>query len=228
MDEYFKSNTAPIFKMQFRINCYKLLVEGFFIIKKDKKYDLDWEEENFSAHLAKAIELLPSRKINGIDVSCENRNYTDEHINQGKPAKTAKRMDFFFHTWSDNNDEYVFTAEAKNISEKNWNKTKGGEVRAYDQREGYITKGIIEFVQGNYPPGCMVAYVLNGNIAPIVTDINTRITKNSHYLEKKMGTLAPSTPITIPSESSPFTEVYDSLCANQPNNKLKHFFFDLT
>lgn len=218
------------FKKSFSSICHELLISAYFIIRNNNSLDKNGDEDDISVHFISNMENLPLAIKNKIDIRRQENIDTLAILNQNQKAITASRVDIYFKktTWTSPKQIEGYAVEAKNVSEKNWKKANGVAVPAAAQRQGYINKGIIEFVQGNYPPGCMVAYVLNGNIAPIVTDINTRITNNSHYLEKKMGTLAPSTPITIPSESSPFTEVYDSLCANQPNNKLKHFFFDLT
>jgi hypothetical protein len=218
-------NIAQKFKNSFEGICHQLLVQGYQLIRTNGSCDKNWDEENISAHFINNIENLPLAIKHKVEIEPEIRNYTNAHINQGKKAKTASRIDLYFFqtTWTTPKQVKRYSVEAKNISQNSWTKNTGKKVPTSNQKTEYITKGIDEFVQGNYLQGCMVGYVVQGNIPNIIGDVNSRIQKQANY---------PST-IDVISKVSPilgFTEVYESKCVTPsvPNGMLKHFFFDLT
>ena len=215
------------FKKRFEGICHQLLIEGYQIIRANRSCSNKWDEENISAHFIDNMENNPIAIDNKIDIRPEIRVYTNAIINQGVKAKTASRIDIYFFrtTWSNPKQEEGYAVEAKNISQNSWKKNKADKnpVNVSQQKTEYITKGIDDFIQGNYPQGCMIAYVVQGNISNIITDINQRIKKRPNY-PSKIGQLTKTTPILN------FTEIYDSKCVTPSNKKgqLKHFFFDLT
>lgn len=216
---------AQLFRNKFISICHELLIHGYCTIKTNKSCDRDWNEENISAHFISNMENLPLAINKKIDILREVPVDTDAIVNHGLNAKTASRIDIYFvmTTWSNPKQKHGYAVEAKNISERNWKKHSKSRVDAYTQKTKYITEGVDEFLQGNYPQGCMIAYVVQGNIANIVSDINQRILKHTDY-PSKIDVLGKVTPILG------FNEIYDCKCitVSIPNGVLKHFFFDLT
>lgn len=207
------------FKNSFEGLCHKLLVQGYQVIRTNGSCDKNWSEENISAHFADRMQKLPLAIKEQVNVQWEVRIYTSAIINQGKVAKSASRVDIYFYKnpWANPDHGKGYCIEAKNISQIN--RTNN----ASKQKTEYITKGIDEFIQGNYPQGCMIAYVIQGNTSNIIGDLNKRIKKHQNY-PSKIGLIAKTNPILG------FTEVYDSKCITPSisNGTLKHFFFDLT
>ena len=218
-------NLANKFKNRFEDICHQLLIEGYLTIRANRSCSNSWNEENISAHFIANMENLPKAIKHKIDIRREVPVDTYAIINQGLNAKTASRIDIYFvkTTWSRPKQQQGYAVEAKNISENNWRKNTNKGVNASTQKTEYITKGIGEFLAGNYPQGCMIAYVVQGNIPNIIAGINQRIKKYSNY-PSQIGQLTKTTPILN------FTEIYNSKCATPSNKKgqLKHFFFDLT
>lgn len=216
---------AQLFKNSFEHICHQLLVQGYQVIRTNGSCDKNWDEENISAHFVNNIENLPLATKHKIDIKSEIRNYTNAHINQGTKAKMASRIDLYFFqtTWTNPKKVKVYSVEAKNISQNSWTKNTGKKVPVSTQKTEYITKGINEFVQGNYPKGCMIAYVVQGSIPVIIDHINNRIKKQTNC-PSKINVISKVNPILG------FTEVYDSKCItpSAPKGMLKHFFFDLT
>ena len=219
-------NLANKFKNRFEDICHQLLIEGYLTIRTNNSCDNNWDEENISAHFIDNMENNPIAINKKIDIRPEVRVYTDAIINQGVKAKTASRIDIYFvkTNWSIIPKQIQgYAVEAKNISENNWRKNTNKGVNASTQKTEYITKGIGEFLMDNYLQGCMIAYVVQGNIPNIIADINQRIKEYTIY-PSQIGELTKTTPILN------FTEIYNSKCATPSNKKgqLKHFFFDLT
>lgn len=216
---------AQLFKNSFEDICHQLLVQGYQNIRTNGSCDKNWDEENISAHFINNIENLPLAIKHKIDIKREHPIDTNAIINRGSKAKTASRIDIYFFqtTWTNPKQVKGYSVEAKNISQNNWTKNTNKSVNASTQKTEYITKGIDEFVQGNYPQGCMIAYVVQGNIPIIIKDVNNRIKKQTSY-PSKIGVISKVSPILG------FSEIYSSKCvtSSAPKGVLKHFFFDLT
>ena len=210
---------AQLFKNSFEGICHQLLVQGYRVIRTSGSCDKNWGEENISAHFADRMQKLPLAIKEQINVQYEVRIYTQGIINKGITAKSASRIDIYFYKTPWANPDYGngYCIEAKNVSQTN------RPNNASKQKTEYITKGINEFVQGNYPKGCMIAYVVQGKTAIIINDINDRIQKKT-TCPSIVGVINKTKPILG------FTEVYNSKCVtpSAPKGVLKHFFFDLT
>jgi hypothetical protein len=144
-------------------------------MKLAKRYQINWPEENLTAHYYWCLKQLESRYNNQISIHCEIRQYNEKHIFEGYSAKTAPRIDMEFSKWY-SKFELVFQVEAKLIFEKNKKTTKGRSVSAKIGHKRYIETGISHFQTGYYPmPGCMVGYVVEGSVAYIIDAINALV-----------------------------------------------------
>ena len=156
--------------------CHQAVIEGYRAMLKDANAGFsEWEEENITARLRKEILGLPFVNSKKIDVVREFQLDNDAIISGEKPAKSARRIDFRFHsTWSVK-DEYEYFAEAKNLYHTDRRNT--GD--ASKSKNYYIEGGIARFVNGAYPPGFLVGYVLRGEIEEVVNSINQIIERKN-------------------------------------------------
>jgi hypothetical protein len=161
-------------KASFINHCIEAVNIGYNIIIANKSHQLDWLEDNLTAHLVETIEL--SGFLTSFQISI---NYQPPIVNydiafQGADFLTAPKVDFKFSTWS-GPKEIKFYAEAKNLSERDWHKASGALVKSSKQRGRYLDTGVENFLSNRYPEGCLVGYVLNGSTAAIVNNLNSLI-----------------------------------------------------
>lgn len=174
-------------KASFISHCIEAINTGYDIILANANYELDWEEDNLTAHLVETIEL--SGFLNSFQISVNYQSPIVSHAIafEGADFLTAPKVDFKFSTWSGPN-EIKFYAEAKNLSEQDWHKASGALVEASKQRGRYLDTGINNFLSGRYPEGCLVGYVLNGSTATVISGLNSLIQKRK--LEPRIGLIA--------------------------------------
>ncbi len=100
--------------------------------------------------------------------------------------------------------EYEYFFEAKRLKEK-----------SSDLKRAYINEGMDRYISGKYPIGCMLGYLLEGEIDETIKGINSLLKKckrNSEVLNSKPEEILKS--------------IYES---NHPNiGTLKHLIFDFT
>lgn len=86
---------------------------------------------------------------------------------------TSPRIDIRFMNW-ETSDKFEYYIEAKNLYETNLQKTgRTSPVDATKYNKRYIETGIQNFVNGKYPRGCLVGYVLVGEPDNVANNINT-------------------------------------------------------
>lgn len=173
-----KLNTGVIgdFKQGFEKKCIHILIDGYNEMVKQKSYDLSWEEERITAELIKYIKAAPRTTEWRIHVVPEPRIYSGEIYDNTITPKEAPRIDMQFLNWS-SSEQLIYHIEAKNLAEKDWNKTDGSGVSASYLTTRYIDTGIGNFINDRYKEGCLVGYVLHGTIENVLTRINKSITE---------------------------------------------------
>lgn len=181
----FRGQIVSQFRHSFAIECIEVLVHSFEKAIEKNTFDLDWEEDQFTAHLVEEFmkpEVVEQGKKISINAQVPYYNYK---ISSGQiHPKKAKQPDIKcerFH--SSTNTPFTYFIEAKNLSENDWNKKKGSKVDASEQRGRYIETGIDNYKSNNYPNGCLVGYVLQGETEKIVIKINNRLKKWSRETE---------------------------------------------
>ncbi len=175
MSQSFNDKIVRDFQKSFENLCLSLLHEGYGFMQSDNRYRTNWSEENLTAYLYWCLKQLESRLDNQISVHCEVRQYDEKHFFEGFTAKSAPRIDMELSKWY-STFEIVFQVEAKILFETDKITTKGNNVSATKGHKRYIETGIDHFQTGYYPmPGCMVGYVVEGDVANIIDSINAII-----------------------------------------------------
>jgi len=180
--EDINQNIRDSFQQSFYGWCHEAVIEGYLKMLMDTAANFsEWEEENLTARLKKEMLDLPLVKRKKIDVIREYQLDDDAIISGEKKAKSAKRIDFrFLSKWASKVD-FEYFAEAKNLYQTDRRST--GD--ASDSRAYYIDGGIARFVNGEYPYGFMLGYVLRGEIDEVVFKINNLISnRNSPRIGK--------------------------------------------
>lgn len=155
------------FKKDFEIICQKILVSAYKDVLADGNYDTEWKENKFTRHLIGFMKKQKEVKINKIWIKSEIVVYHNCIQEEGSDPDKYPVIDIWLANWrSDTPNEYFI--EAKNLSEKDWEKKSGSKVKSYQQRGRYIDTGINNFISGKYPFGCLCGYIVQGNTQKIV------------------------------------------------------------
>ena len=190
-------------KKEFEERCFNLIIESYTTTIKAKVLQLDWDENDITAELHQHIEKNPSRIEWGIVSNIEQRLPKDG-IKKGKGfANKLPRIDIRMVV-IESYFEYEYHMEAKTLKEK-------------DSRlkRRYIRTGINSFVSEKYENGCLLGYILEGNLCKTVKGINKLLKKDdrdSEFLKAKTHSL--------------HNFYYESDHGN--SFILKHFMFDFT
>jgi len=162
----------------------QLLVEAYNCAFIDKKYDLDWEEEQFTAHLVSIMNKLDLTKKFQLHIGIEEKLLDEEQLPIGaNNPKSLPRMDINVESWffkEGKNLKYFF--EAKNLCQNDWYKKSGAKVSENYYTKRYIDTGIENFRTGRYYNGALIGYILEGKVAPIVDKLNAELLKNTHTI----------------------------------------------
>jgi len=186
MNGKISANVQDTIKETLRLQCITIFIEAYNVSmsKNTKEYDNDWEEDQFTAYLFQYMEDQPIKLINQWFIAPQTPIYTKE-ISSGQihPNK-AKRPDIKFEKYHSSFPKpFVFYIEAKNISEKDWQKKCGSKVEDYEQRARYIDTGIKHFKESVYPDGCLAGYVVQEKAHNIVNKLNELLKKRRRKAE---------------------------------------------
>jgi len=165
----------------FEIFILNLIGEASIYIKTpDATAITDIDEPQISLSLHATLNNLVSKKELQCGVSWEHFEVTDK---VEKNVKTARRFDIFFENW-DVKNRMNYGVEAKILIENNSKKRT-----AVKLVEKYVSEaGMGKYINGIYKGrGCMLGYVLEGNVSSIISKINSEICAvfdNSQCLSK--------------------------------------------
>ena len=162
------------FRSAFAHRCIEAVQKGYDRMRLDKRYQVYWEEDNFTICLVETIKATKFLNQHRISVNHQPPVYSEQMAFAGENPLNAPRVDFKFSEYH-GPIEYNYYMEAKNLSEKDWKKPIGTKVRAAYQRDRYIRTGIENYLSGRYPEGCLVAYVVNGKEANVLNALNRSI-----------------------------------------------------
>lgn len=180
MNGKLSSNNQRIIKENLRLQCITILIEAYkiFVSLPSRKYDNDWDEDQFSAYIYEYMKEQPLTLNNQWIIAPQTPLYTKE-VSSGKiHVSKAKRPDFMFARYHSSSPKpFSFYIEAKNISENDWQKKCGSEVKASKQRSRYIDTGIKHFKEAIYPDGCLAGYVVQGSPENSVDKLNELLEK---------------------------------------------------
>ena len=164
----------------------ELLIESYNLIILKKEYDLDWEEEQFSAHLISQMnkQLLTKKYHLHIDIEKKLLDENNLPLAENNP-KYLPRIDISIASWLfEENEKLKYFFEAKNLCENNWNKSYGSVVNASKYQKRYITTGIENFRIARYYNGAIIGYVLQGNIVNIISKLNARLLSDVNTIQE--------------------------------------------
>jgi hypothetical protein len=180
--------------MQFEDNCVQLLLESHKELLKTGSNFKESDENAITVQLIGCMKKNPISADYKIDITREQYIDTDDVYSGMKDPDKSPRIDIRLMNWSGSEKvEYFF--ESKNLYENNFTK-KGNktpvDARFYQKR--YINTGIQNFIDGKYPRGCLIGYILEGNPDGVVEKINILLKtdkRNGECLSKKIvyGTL---------------------------------------
>ncbi|AGR78391.1 hypothetical protein A7H1H_2149 [Aliarcobacter butzleri 7h1h] len=187
----------------------KLLIDSFNLVKTDKLYNLDWDEEQFSSHIVSYMNnhFLTSAFHLHINIEEKLLDLNILPIGKNNP-KYLPRIDISISSWIfKNNEKLQYFFEAKNLSENNWEKGTGKKVNAKYYLDRYILTGIENFRTKRYYNGSIIGYILEGNITNIVTKLNMKLLNNSNTIQNiENVNLLPSCEIYHSKHQTPDTD----------------------
>ena len=191
------------YRQAFEEDCIELIVHAYNLAITEKKYHLDWMENDFSellCHYANESQLSIDKKIT---CKTEKKLLTDTDNKEKGFANSLPRIDFvYFKIWREKRLQCFM--EAKRLKEKD-----------SDLKRAYIEEGMDRFITEKYPIGCMLGYLLEGDTEKTRTGINKILEKRKRNSE-----------ILLPKPYKIFHFYYES---NHPQiGIIKHLIFDFT
>lgn len=189
-----RSRTRASIIAGFIYQCVEAIQLGYDRMITEKHYQVDWEEDNLTICLVKTINKTRFLARFHISINYQTPIYNEAMAYEGTNSLRAPKVDFKFSTFS-RREEYEYFAEAKNLSESDWQKASGSTVDASHYRARYIDTGIENYLSGRYPEGCLVGYIVNGAEANIVAGINRLI--DSRKASPRIGLIRKDTSTTM-------------------------------
>ena len=169
-----KISTA--YRNSFEKLCIKLLAKAYRNIIFEHKYQINWDENDFSEILCFRINEDSFSVEKGITCVTEKKLLSDKEIYKKGFANQLARIDFiYFRVWKKIRFKYYM--EAKRLKEKD-----------SALKRAYINEGMQRFISSKYPLGCMVGYLLEGSVDKTIDGINSLLVKDnrdSEILSKK-------------------------------------------
>lgn len=197
----------------------ELTIQAYKEMKKAKVAQQDWEENVFTVHLGDEY-LAPIAFESSINITVREKVHTDEMKFGKQKTISAKEIDLaLFGTWEKNYRKKRFIWEAKRVGDKRCN-------AAYESLiSEYVNEAIYRFIYLEYAFGLndagVLAYVLEGNVANIVSDINQSMGKI-----RKNPPLPSSNHLFQAKSIDGFKDIYNSRHFRTDNSgiDLHHFF----
>jgi hypothetical protein len=157
-------------KAGFEYKCLFILIDACYKMKSENNYDISWKENKITRVLTQYIKASKLSTKWRMDIVREYYldNYQDEYTD---PDETP-RIDIRFTQW---NGEALFEyfIEAKNLCENDWIKESGSKVSSSYLLKRYVSKGVLHFISGYYPPNCcLCGYIMEGNNNTIINKLN--------------------------------------------------------
>lgn len=172
MNGQLQQNIIRLFKERFENDCISLLLEGYNSLRNSGRQINDYSENNITAQLYGCMKSNPRRA--DFQIHIERENYLDNEDTYAglTDADKSPRIDIKYSAWH-SKTEYEYHMEAKNLIENNWKRDAAGSyINANSLQKRYIETGIGNFVSGRYPNGCLLGYILEGDIPKIAQLLN--------------------------------------------------------
>lgn len=196
-------NIGLAFRKSFEDKCHQLIVIAYKKIVSDKKNVTSLLENDISAILNENIKLSSKSIEWKIFSKTENYIFKGNQDTEKGFADKLSRIDFVFSVFtSDAMLEYFI--EAKKLKEND---------SQYKRR--YIKTGVDSFISGKYDNGCLVGYLVEGDLNKTVQGINSLLKKDTRVSESLIKK-------TLPIHNN----YYES--AHQKIGILKHLIFNFS
>jgi len=198
-----KFNHNNSFRKAFEDDCIKILISAYHRVMKDKTINLNWEENDITTLLYQYMDKNKFRLSNNIYVNPEHPLENNIlYRNRGFAAKYS-RIDIRFVTIK-YSAQYDYFAEAKLLKEQN-----------VKLKRRYIKTGIDNFRSGKYYNGCLIGYIVKGDLFKTIEGINKLLKKDNRNTEL-LSKIA----------NKYHNEYYESV--HNSIGLLKHYMFDFT
>ena len=146
------------YRNAFEQKCFRLIIEAYQVSLSEKVIQLDWNENDISYELYEKIEANTARiKKYKIHISTEFRISKNVAKIKGFADKLP-RIDLKMSNFA-LEQEFKYLFEAKNLKE-NDSKLK----------RRYIKTGIDSFINGKYPYGFLIGYLLEGTVTSTIEE----------------------------------------------------------
>ena len=191
------------FKRGFEEKCFQLITESYVSAMETKVIKLNWDENDITSELHGHIKENPLRLKWSIVTNVEQHLPKDDIEKEKGFAAKLPRIDLRLVTIN-SSLEFEYHMEAKNLKEKD-----------SGLKRRYIDTGINSFVTHKYENGCLLGYVLEGDLEKTVNGVNKLLEKDERELE-----------FLKPKPYHFHDKYYES---KHPDNMvIKHFMFDFT
>lgn len=164
--------------------CLCIMTEAFKRMKREKRYELKWNETRFSACLVGYMRKIRHENDIALRIDLESHLYREEMLKGTEDPDTAPRIDIKISGGWVYEDVY-YGIEGKVLVENNWRTRKANKLH-----RRYIATGIDNFVNGRYSDkmgiGCMVGYVVQGSASEIASKINNLLIRDGRNKENIM------------------------------------------
>ncbi|MFW6275462.1 MAG: hypothetical protein ACOC2M_02395 [bacterium] len=195
-------NVRNIFRNAFEQKCFQLINEAYLSSLNEKVIQLNWNENDISQEILEKIERNTLRLKWNITASREFYLPNNDFKSKGFADKLS-RIDFrLTNIFAE--QEFKYFIEAKRLKEND-----------SELKRAYINEGMERFISKKYPIGCMLGYLLEGNIGKTIKGINKLLVKD----KRKTETL-------IFKKHIQFNAYYES--NHSKIGILKHIIFDFT
>lgn len=164
------------FKRGFEEKCFQLITESYVSAMETKVIKLNWDENDITSELHEHIKDNPLRLKWSIVTNVEQHLPKDDIKKEKGFAAKLPRIDLRLVTIN-SSLEYEYHMEAKNLKEKD-----------SGLKRRYIDTGINNFVSKKYEKGCLLGYILEGDLDKTVGGVNKLLKKDireSEFLKEE-------------------------------------------
>ncbi|MEO2070425.1 MAG: hypothetical protein ABGW99_03710 [Zunongwangia sp.] len=168
------------FKRSFEEKCLQLITQSYFTAIETKIIKINWDENDITSELHTNISQNPLRLKWSIITNVEQHLPKKEIIKEKGFAAKLPRIDLRLATIN-SSLEYVYHMEAKNLKETD-----------SSLKRRYIDTGINNFVSHKYEDGCLLGYLLEGDLIKTIDGVNKLLKKDkrdSESLKSKINSL---------------------------------------
>ena len=158
------------FRNAFEHKCFSLVTEAYQASINEKTIQFDWNENDISQELCEKLDCNPKRLQWGISATREYHLSKKTEKIKGFADKLP-RVDLRMSSIT-SKLEFKYFFEAKRLKE-NDSKLK----------RSYIDDGMNRFTSKKYPSGCMLGYLLQGNVNGTMKGINSLLVKDKRGTE---------------------------------------------